>query len=821
MNTLIASAFPAFIEATGGQTVKVEVSIANTSDVIDAYTVKVFGLDPLWVDDPAPLSLFPGDIGTVDLHLQLPSGFPAGMRSITFHACSQNDPNQFALATITVNIAGVPKMTVAVDPVSITSGSRAQFGMVVANKGNAPLSIRPGAVDPEDQSDFEFTPAMLHLLPGEQIAVQTQVKARRPWVGTPKVRVLSFIGTSIDANRRSTGRVEAIGTFVQRPRIGRWLLSLLGLVTAAAVFAAVLSRTFNSVVKEASVSDALVNEALSKGQIPSPKVPLKPARITGTVISPTSGKGVAGVQAELFSAGDGTVPVASAATADDGSFAFGRLGTGVYRIKFSGAGFGELWYPGGRVFTEGADVKVTEGAPVPPLDEIAFGGEPGTVSGKVIATDSPIGAKVSLIRVGLADPTVPALVASVDVSADGSFTLVKVPSPGEYSLIAERPGAATETRAVVLAPGQQLEGIEVNLRPSGGLIVGTVFAEGRPLGGVDISATDGTTTIDTVSLTDVPLGSYALRNLATPGLYTVTVSKTGFQSQTRAVTLGPGIPLAPIDFSLVPNVGTISGTVSGPGGGPLGGVSVHLTGGEIDVVATTVSQGSGLGTYSFDQLPVPGTYTVTFSKPGFVDQVRLAPIDPAAGSPDVTNIDASLGTSLAVITGVVVDVNGVEVPRATLKLTNGATTRTLLSADEPPGAFAFANVIPGSYTLTASLVGAADVVQLVTVHPGDTEQLRLQLGQQASLSGQVRHVDGTPASGFVVKLFLPDQFPRGTSIATAITDANGRYTFVEVAAPADFVVAVYLDSTTTEALDSEQVVSAPGSDVTVGGLIAT
>lgn len=820
MNTLIASAFPAFVEATGGQTVKIELSIANTSDLIDAYTVKVFGLDPLWVDcQPERLSLFPGDIGTVDLHLTLPTGFPAGMRSITFHACSENDHSQFALATISLNIAGVPKMTASVDPVTITSGRTAQFGLIVANKGNASLSIRPGAVDPEDQAEFEFVPPMVHLLPGEQTAVQAQVKAPRPWVGTPKVRVLSFVATSIDAKKLSTGKVETIGTFIQRPRIGRWMLSLLGLITAAAVFAAVLSRTFNSVVKEASVSDALVNEALANGQVDSPLVPLDPGTVTGQVVSSTSGKGIAGVQAELFTAGDGTTAVASAATADDGTYSFGRLGKGTYRVKFSGAGFGELWYPAGRVFTEGGDVVVAEGATVP-LEPVPFGGEPGTVSGKVISTESPIGAKVSLVRVGLADPSVPALVGSVDVSADGSFTLAKVPSPGEYSLIAEKPGSATETRAVVLAPGQQLEGIEINLRPSGGLITGTVFADGQPVGGVDISATDGTTTISTVSLTDVPLGSYALRNLATPGLYTVTVSKAGYQSQTRAVTLGEGIT-PPADFSLVPNIGSISGTVTGPDGAALGGVSVHITGGEIDATTTTVSQGDGEGTYAFDQLPVPGTYTVTFSKPGFVDQVRMAPIDPAAGSADVTGVDAALGGSMAVVSGVVVDINDAPVSQATLTLTNGAATRTLLSADEPLGAFSFAQVVPGSYTLTASLVGASDVVQLVTVHPGDTTDLRLKLGRQASLSGHVRHVNGTFAAGAVVKLFLPAQFPNGTSIAQTTTDAGGGYTFVNVAAPADFVVAVFVDGTSVEPIDSEQVVSVPGTDVIVGDLVGT
>jgi hypothetical protein len=332
--------------------------------------------------------------------------------------------------------------------------------------------------------------------------VQVQAHARRPWVGTPKVRVLSFAGTSLDRLNHPTGKVEAIGTFIQRPRIGRWLLSLLGLVTAAAVFAAVLSHTFKSVVDQASVSDALVNEALAKGQVGSPTVPLKPARVSGQVVSSTSGKGVPGVQADLFSAGDATKPVATAATADDGQYAFGRLGKGTYRVRFSGAGFGQLWYPGGRVFTEGDDIVVAEGASVT-LKPVPFGGDPATVSGKVIATDSPIGAKVSLVRVGVADPTVPALVATVDVSADGSFILAKVPSPGNYSLIAEKPGSATETRAVILAPGQQLEGIEINLRPSGGLITGTIFADGQPAGGVDISATDGITTATAVANTAI------------------------------------------------------------------------------------------------------------------------------------------------------------------------------------------------------------------------------------------------------------------------------------------------------------------------------
>ena len=68
-------------------------------------------------------------------------------------------------------------------------------------------------------------------------------------------------------------------------------------------------------------------------------------------------KGVAGVQAVLYDSGDGTNPVATAATADDGSYAFAKLSAGTYRLRFTGAGFTDLWYTAGRVFAEATDIK--------------------------------------------------------------------------------------------------------------------------------------------------------------------------------------------------------------------------------------------------------------------------------------------------------------------------------------------------------------------------------------------------------------------------------------------------------------------------------
>ena len=109
MTSVVASVAPSYIETVGGQSVRMTLSIANTSDVIDAYSMRVYGLDATWVTaEPARLSLFPGDIGQVVLDVAVPQEFPAGMRQISVHVQSENDAADFALASLTLNVADRP-----------------------------------------------------------------------------------------------------------------------------------------------------------------------------------------------------------------------------------------------------------------------------------------------------------------------------------------------------------------------------------------------------------------------------------------------------------------------------------------------------------------------------------------------------------------------------------------------------------------------------------------------------------------------------------------------------------------------------------------
>jgi hypothetical protein len=805
---------PNLVEVAPGEMCSLSVRVTNSTSTIDAYQVSVFGLDPAWVTvSQARLSLFPSESADVEVSIELPTSFPAGYRQLSVHVRSENDPSSFALTPLGLIALGQPRLTLRMDPIVVTGGSEASFGMVVTNEGNTTIEASASATDPEEMAQITIVPATFVLLPGHQEVVQATVRGKRPWFGSPKVRLLTF---GVDSNTR----VESMATFIQKPRIGRLVLSMMGLLAAAAVFAVVLSRTFDNVVNEAGVDKSLLSEALDKGGAGGQTTPVNPGVVTGKVVLFSTREGVAGVKAELYASDDTKVPLASAATSDGGAYTFGRLNAGKYKIRFSGAGFDDTWYEAGATAADAAVVEVALGKTLA-LNDVELGGRPGIVKGTVNAADLT-GIKATLVVPGTSTDQTAAEVRSVDVGADGTFVFEQVPSPASYQLIVEKAGYATETRNVVLGPAQTVDGIEIVLRKGDGLISGHVVDGNGPLGGATIEATDGTNKLSTVSLTDGDIGAFALRALTTPQIYTLTISRSGYKTETRTVALTTGQQSDVGTIVLARSTGSISGTVSQIGVGPLGGVTVAVSAG--DKTITTFSANSGqIGTYVIDELPVPATYTLTFSGTGLVTQVRVQDLDPAsASSADVAGVDVSLGRSSATVQGVVRGVDGGPVSGANVVLSDGTTIRTLITANDPLGRFDFSAVAAGTYTLTASLPGTSQTVRLVNVISDADQDLDVQVAAQASATGQVLLLTpGTnlyaPYAGATVRLFLPADFTGSQSnpVATTTTDTNGNYTFPALNAPQNYVVAVFQTPASADALDSQLILTQPSAQLTV------
>ena len=116
--------------------------------------------------------------------------------------------------------------------------------------------------------------------------------------------------------------------------------------------------------------------------------------------------------------------------------------------------------------------------------------------------------------------------------------------------------------------------------------------DGNPLGGVAITVREGDFTASTATLSDdsgSAAGSFAIRELPTPGAYTVTFALEGYESETVLVLLGDGQSQTGIDAVMRRSVGSINGTVS-VGGTPRGDITVQLSDGgdpRTTVTATT------------------------------------------------------------------------------------------------------------------------------------------------------------------------------------------------------------------------------------------
>lgn len=833
------------IDVSPGEAGAIDVAITNTSEEIDAFHVDVLGLDPDWVTvTPIRLPLFPGESGHVRVQVELPDSYPASRRTVTVNVGSEDDPDNFSLAEVELEVQPAARLAVELDPVIVNSGRRATFGILVTNHGNTAVDVDPTALDPEDLAEFEFDPpGPLQVPPGRTLVVQTTAQGGRAWFGQPRARIFTLGVTPVPSLLNEELELlpaESTATFIQRPRISRWIISLIGLLLAVAVFAFVLyrsvDRTLGEVIRDVDQGTAVLEQALSQPENEGAQVPINAGDVIGKVTLATIAEGdagIGGIQVELFDDQDTSVPVAAGTTDDDGNFALSDIGPGTYKLKLSGAGVETVWYPAAMTPADAAVVLVAADESMPL--EIVLGGKPVTVSGSVEVEDTT-DVTVRLVKQGQLDPDNPtdAVVAEVGLSADGSFSMDGVPSPGTFDLVVEKPGAATEIREVSIQPGEAIGDVGIKLQPAEGRITGTVRGpDGGPLGGATITATDGTTTIETVSLTTGQVGFYSLNQLALPGQYTVTIDKEGLAPETRTVSLTENTASRDFSALLLVSEGVIQGNVSVIGAPPRG-ISVNISGGDVNRTTSVVSQGVAVedgadrvlgstGSYRFGTLPVPATYTLTFTgttaDTSVVPQVQIVSLDPNVDNGQELDVDVTLNLANVVVNGIVRDSTGSPAPQATVTLSDGTDDFTFVvqSANDPAGTFSFSNVPPGAYTVTAESPGTVSDVQLVTVSAAVTpDTLNLNLGRQARILGGVTVTaapDGfDPATDLEIKLYEPDQFPR-TALATVSPDGDGNYVFAGVR-DITYIVAVHR-SGSGDPLDARRVDAKRSQDVSV------
>ncbi len=625
----------------------------------------------------------------------------------------------------------------------------------------------------------------------------------------------------------------ATGTLLQKPRLSRGVLSLLSLLLAATVFATVITIALSALVGQSAADrDLAIQVAAARNS----GTPSGNSTLGGAVLQLTSGQPIAGVSVELFTAQDVTTPISNTATGDDGKWTIGNLPAGSYKFRVRGAGFAELWYANALTAADATEVTVQVGQQITDLN-VNLGGLPATVSGQVAGDD--VAGAVLTVQVPVeflpTDPSAQAaqaaeappvgapagaVLTTVPIGSDGTFDLSDIPSPAVYDLVLTKPGFATDTQRIDLSGGEVRGDIQLRLRTGDGLISGTVTGPDGPLGGAVITATSGTTTVETVSLTEGEVGGFTIRGLVTPATYTVSVTSPGFTTQTTSVALADQQKLTGVQLALARSAGSLSGSVTTlPGNVPAAGVNVSVSSGTTTVQTITQSTGT-VGAWTIAGLPIPGAYTITFSRDDLQPQTVAVNLDAAGnptsgsagGSVGSTGINVAMTSAFAEITGVVsqrsADGSTAAAGEATVTLSSGSDTYTVTSASEPAsatGSYRVGGVVPGTYTLSVSRRGTSPTSIIVTVAAGQTLTQNPVLIPPASITGLVRDRQGISQPGVEVDLFKASEYPAQVS-QRATTDASGRYTFAEVDAPQAYVLEVR--SSTQGAVGSATIVLA-------------
>jgi hypothetical protein len=697
------------LEIVPGQQGRVEIDVTNNADVIDGVTAIVDGINPDWVRLERPLiSLFPDTTDSIELVLDIPTTCAAGDYLVIVRIVSTIDADRQTVHDFWLTVTPVPALTISLTPAIVTGGSAAMMQATVTNTGNTNAAVTVEAIEPTRAVDCATEPTSIVIPYGGEALVEIQLRGKQPWFGDPATRQILVTARTDDFV------VEQPGTFRQKPKIPRGVLTALILAGIILLWALI----FFFVIRGLTGSEDPA-KAVGTGFLEGPEnIPIArvAATLEGTVTASTTGKGVPRitVEASRVNSKGQLESVGSAATDDDGNYSLKSLIPGTYKVEFSAAGFQRLWYDGAGDASTADEITLDPRQVLGNIDAVVTG-DLGRLVGKIDVPPDSAGEPLTVTAtlVGEDQPRAEA------VTTDGNFVLEGLPTPGTYLITVTGDGFQTQQFEQTLSGGETTVANTVQITAAAGTIEGTVRdAQGTPLGGVAVTARSGDLVLRSITPTSGNVGQFQIVGLQTPQTYSVTFELPNYTSATVALSLAAGQSSTGLNVTLIGGAGTVTGQVVSPSGAPVGGASVTVLGDNVKSETTTLTTGGiggGPGSFTVSGLPVPGNYTISISGPRLQTETLGATFI-AGGTQNVGTVTVLPTTSQVAGTVSSPGVGGLGEVEVTL--TDGTRPRVTRSATNPAGAYAFADVPAGSYTLTFRRTGYVTTVALVSVQAG-------------------------------------------------------------------------------------------------------
>ena len=216
---------PRMAVAAGGSTAA-EVVVRNVANIVEHVNLVLDGAAAAWsAVDPPTLRIMPGDSATGQLTLRPPrsSSAPAGAHALIVLARRTDTGEVAGHADAVVDLAPFDLVAGRIVPQHVTCWHSSQHRVELTNTGNAPITLRLSATDPDDLLSFARLPPEIEVSPGEPAALPLQVRADWRLIGGKPVDR----GFTVTASSGNAGDVTAGAVMRQRALINVTLVGLL------------------------------------------------------------------------------------------------------------------------------------------------------------------------------------------------------------------------------------------------------------------------------------------------------------------------------------------------------------------------------------------------------------------------------------------------------------------------------------------------------------------------------------------------------------------------------------------------------------------
>lgn len=487
---------------------------------------------------------------------------------------------------------------------------------------------------------------------------------------------------------------------------------------------------------------------VAAGQTTTVNLVLSPeaGSIAGLITDDESGQTLSGTSIHVLNA-EG-ITLQTAVSGADGSYSVPSLALGGYTVNFLEEGYAAETV--GAIVVSGSSTPINVA-----LEKIA-----GALSGLV--TD--------LNGTPLSDVVIRAyrnniIIARVTTADDGTYLIGNL-APDVYTVSARTDGFGGDTLGAIIESSITTT-IDFQLTPDPGTINGIITdATGNPIVGAAVAVqnnVDGGPVLLTRILSETN-GAYVVADLA-PGSYIVNVSAANFQNQ-YASTLVQSDVQTQLNFTLLPNPGSIRGAVVDSIGNPIvgAGIQIRVTSANGNTVFSLFTD--PVGQFQSSSLS-PGIYTVFASADNF--QTASATVNVTPGSASLLQL--VLFPDPGSIQGTVSDViTGANLAGAVLNIMDQNNFLIGITVTDSNGRFDATGIAPGNYTIVAQTTGYQSNTFGVIVVSDAVSPASIPLSPNpGAINGTLKPALG----GAVVQLSNLNNI----QVATTVTEPDGSFSF--------------------------------------------